>query len=76
MMTGETKKGKIACDTVFSSVPSGQTNPRTRLDVPVVDAPVEAEVEGAEVATLPHHLHHRFIVELGDVPQVQNTQVT
>lgn len=45
------------------------------LDIPVVDAPVEAEVEGAEVATFPHHLHHRLIVELRDVPQVQNIQV-
>lgn len=45
------------------------------LHIPVVDAPVEAEVEGAEVATLPHHLHHRLVVELRDVPQVQHTQV-
>lgn len=35
-----------------------------RRGVPVVDAPVEAEVEGAEVAALPHHLHHRLVVEL------------
>lgn len=45
-------------------------------DKPVVDAPVEAEVERAEVATFPHHLHHRLVVELRDVPQVQDTQVT
>lgn len=37
---------------------------KTFLDKPVVDAPVEAEVEGAEVATFPHHLHHRLVVEL------------
>lgn len=45
------------------------------LDKPVVNAPVEAEVEGAEVTAFPHHLHHSLIVELRDVPQVQDTQV-
>lgn len=48
---------------------------KTFFDIPVVDAPVEAEVEGAEVATFPHHLHHRLIVEFGDVPKVQDSQV-
>lgn len=46
-----------------------------RFGVPVVDAPVEAEVEGAQVAALPHHLHHRLVVELGNVSQVQDVQV-
>lgn len=50
-------------------------NPTTLVDQPVVDAPVQAEVEGAEVAALPHHLHHCLVVELRDVPQVQDVQV-
>lgn len=59
-------------------VGGGAENPPegyTRVPVPVVDAPVEAEVERAEVAALPHHLHHRLVVELGNVSQVQNVQV-
>lgn len=45
------------------------------FDIPVINAPVEAEVEGAKVVTFPHYLHHRLVVELGDVPQVQDVQV-
>lgn len=52
-----------------------EDDPPSRRGVPVVDAPVEAEVEGAEVAALPHHLHHRLVVELRDVSQVQDIQV-
>lgn len=44
-------------------------------DIPVVDAPVQAKVERAEVATFPHHFHHRLVVELRDVSQIQDTQV-
>lgn len=47
----------------------------TERDIPVIDAPVEAKVEGAKVVTFPHHLHHCLVVELGDVPQVQHVQV-
>lgn len=46
-----------------------------KLNSPVVDAPVEAEVQGAEFATFPHHFHHGLVVELGDVPQIQDAQV-
>lgn len=52
-----------------------QSRWKEKADIPVIDAPVEAEVEGAEVAALPHHLHHRLIVELRNVPQVQDGQV-
>lgn len=45
-------------------------------DIPVVDAPVQAKVERAEVATFPHHFHHRLVVELRDVSQIQDAQVT
>lgn len=70
----------------ISHVDVGQKNPKLLAtfvcmcyifyNQPVVDAPVEAEVEGAEVATLPDHLHHSLVVQLWDVPQVQDTQVT
>lgn len=32
--------------------------------IPIIDAPVEAEVEGTEVSAISHHLHHCLVVQL------------
>lgn len=50
-------------------------NLKIKHNSPVINTPVEAEVQRAEFATFPHHLHHRLVVKLRDVPQVQNSQV-
>ena len=60
----------------WTTLPHITLSTRNKLSSPVVNAPVEAEVERAEFATFPHHFHHRLVVELRDVPQVQDTQVT
>lgn len=43
--------------------------------IPIIDAPVEAEVEGAEVPAVSHHLHYCLVVQFRDVPEIQTTQV-
>lgn len=45
------------------------------LHLPVVDAPVETEVEGAEFPAFSHHLHHSLVVQLRNVPQIKDSQV-
>lgn len=43
--------------------------------IPIVDAPIEAEVEGAEIPAISHHLHHCLVVQLRDVSEIQTAQV-